>query len=74
MIAKIFKTGNSMALRLPRQLNPKVGTVTIETRGDAWIVHPVKPQKWPRGFFSKIRISDAAFARPEQGTHRPVDL
>lgn len=70
MIAKVFKTGNSMALRLPKQLSPKEGEVSIEVRGETWIVRPLKPERWPPGFFKKIRISDAAFARPPQGEHR----
>jgi virulence-associated protein VagC len=72
--AKIFKTGNSMALRLPSKLNPKVGEVSVEVQGDAWIVRPIKARKWPDGFFRKIRISEPAFARPNQGAHRPVEL
>jgi virulence-associated protein VagC len=74
MIAKIFKTGNSMALRLPKLLNPKEGVVSIEAEGSRWIVEPVKPKKWPRGFFKKIRIKDSAFARPKQGKHRSIAL
>jgi len=74
MVAKIFKTGNSLALRLPRALHPKVGAVSIEARGETWVVHPLKPAGWPRGFFSKIRIAGAAFERPAQGSHRPVEL
>jgi len=74
MIAKIFKTGNSMALRLPKLLNPKEGVVSIEAEGSRWIVEPVKPKKWPRGFFTKIRINDSAFTRPKQGKHRSIEL
>ena len=74
MFAKIFKTGNSLALRLPKKLHPEVGVVSIEVQGDGWVVHPVKPSRWPRGFFTKIRIKDPCFTRPEQGAHRPVDL
>lgn len=74
MLAKIFKTGNSMALRLPKQLSPKEGVVSIEAQGSRWIVEPVKPRKWPRGFFTKIQIEDSAFARPRQGKHRAIEL
>jgi virulence-associated protein VagC len=74
MLAKIFKSGNSMALRLPKNLNPKEGVVSIEAEGSRWIVEPVKPRKWPRDFFKKIRIDDSAFGRPGQGMHRNVEL
>ena len=74
MIAKIFKSGNSLALRLPNKLNPKIGSVFIEADGETWVVHPVKPDTWPRGFFQKIRIADPKFVRPEQGVHRSFEL
>jgi len=74
MIAKVFKTGNSMALRLPRELNPKAGEVSIERAGNCWLVEPVKPAKWPAGFFERIEIKSAAFKRATQGAHRSVRL
>jgi len=74
MTARIFKSGNSMALRLPKRLNPREGVVSIEADGEAWVVRPVKPKKWPRGFFKKIRITDPAFCRPPQGEHRTFEL
>jgi antitoxin component of MazEF toxin-antitoxin module len=73
MTAKIFKSGNSLALRLPRALNPAEGEVTIEAVGDRWIVSPVKPTAWPRGFFKRIRLADPApLSRPPQGKHRDI--
>jgi hypothetical protein len=47
----------------------------IETVGDRWIVSPIKPAAWPKGFFSRIRLSDPApFERPPQGEHRDIRL
>ena len=63
-----------MALRLPKQLKPKPGEVKIEVHGDAWIVLPAKAEKWPPGFFEKIRITDPGFSRPKQGRQRKVDF
>ncbi len=75
MIAKIFKSGNSLALRLPKELGAVVGEVRVEAAGDRWIVSPVKPDAWPRGFFSRIRFDDSApFKRPPQGNHREIRL
>lgn len=75
MIAKVFKSGNSLALRLPKELNPKEGEVEIEAVGDRWVVSPVKPVDWPDGFFSRIRLSDRApFERSSQGDHREIQL
>ena len=75
MIAKIFKSGNSLALRLPRELGAVVGEVRVEAAGDRWIVSPVKPASWPRGFFTRIRFDDPSpFKRPPQGKHREIRL
>jgi virulence-associated protein VagC len=75
MIAKIFKSGNSLALRLPKELHPVEGEVEIESVGDRWVVTPVKPRAWPKGFFTRIRLEDPApLKRPEQGKHRDVRL
>ena len=64
MIAKVFKSGNSYALRLPRELHPVAGKMHIETQGERWIVTPSKAREWPTGFFEDIRMEDAAFCRP----------
>ena len=75
MIAKIFKSGNSLALRLPKELCAKVGEVRVEAAGDRWVVTPVKPASWPPGFFESIRLEDpTSFERPSQGKHRKIDL
>jgi len=74
MIAKVFRSGNSLALRLPKELRPRVGEVKIEAVGDIWIVSPIAPikrDKWPKGFFARIRLSDPdSFRRPDQGEFR----
>jgi virulence-associated protein VagC len=75
MIAKVFKSGNSLALRLPKELKPEEGEVQIEVIGDRWVVSPVKPASWPKNFFQRIRLSDPTpFRRPPQGEHREIDL
>ncbi len=74
MIAKIFKSGNSLALRLPKELEPREGEVSIVREGDRWIVEPLKPDTWPEGFFDKIRIKDPRFKRHPQGESREIVL
>ncbi len=74
MKAKVFKSGNSLAVRIPRELGPREGEVVIERVGDRWIVEPIKPARWPDGFFQRIRIRDQMFSRPPQGEHRSVEL
>jgi virulence-associated protein VagC len=71
MIAKIFKSGNSLALRLPKELQPQEGEVEIEKDGERWIVSPVRPAAWPKNFFARIRLSDPTpLRRAPQGKHR----
>jgi antitoxin component of MazEF toxin-antitoxin module len=75
MIAKVFKSGNSLALRLPRELHPREGEMQIEAVGDRWIVSPVKSATWPKGFFARIRLSEPdLFQRPSQGESRDIRL
>lgn len=74
MITKVFKSGNSLALRLPRALSPSEGEMHIEALGERWIVTPVKPKEWPENFFADIRIEDDSFERPDQGMHREIKL
>jgi virulence-associated protein VagC len=68
MIAKVFKAGNWLALRLPKELNAREGEMRVEAVGDRWIVSPVKPARWPKKFFARIRLLDPdSFKRPSQG-------
>jgi len=73
MLTKVFKSGNSMALRIPKELEPQEGDMRIERKGKGWIVEPLPSQAWPRNFFKKIRIDDPAFVRADQGEHRSFD-
>ena len=71
MIAKIFRSGNSLALRIPKELQPEEGEVEIEQDGERWIVSPVRAATWPKNFFARIRLSDPTpLRRPSQGEHR----
>lgn len=70
MLTKVFKSGNSMALRIPKELDPREGEMRIERKGKRWIVEPVTSKAWPRNFFKRVRIKDPDFVRPEQGGHR----
>ena len=75
MLAKVFKSGNSYALRLPKELRPQKGVMRIEVVGDRWLVTGDKPSAWPKGFFSRIRLADPGpFKRPAQGKHREIQL
>ena len=73
MITKVFKSGNSMALRIPKELKPCEGEMSIYRKGNYWIVEPVPTKCWPQDFFKEIRIEDPDFDRPDQGAHRSFD-
>jgi virulence-associated protein VagC len=49
VIAKVFKSGNSLVLRLPKE-----GEMQIEVLGNRWIVSPIRQRSWPRGFFEVV--------------------
>ena len=73
MKTRIFKSGNSMALRIPGKFGAKEGEVSIELVGKCWIVEPVVSDAWPKGFFEDVRIKSPAFHRPAQGEHRSFE-
>jgi antitoxin VapB len=73
--AKLFKNGTSQAVRLPRAFRLPGKEASIHREGESIILEPLGLSKWPRNFFNTIRIGDAAFERPDQGTLPPaVDL
>jgi virulence-associated protein VagC len=70
--AKLFTTGGSQAVRLPRDYRFDGTEVLIRKEGKAVIIEPKSKRRWPRNFFKKIRITDRAFRRPDQGSIPPV--
>lgn len=70
--AKLFTTGGSQAVRLPKAFRFEGDEVLIRREGQKVILEPAKKSKWPRGFFESIRISDPAFQRPPQGEMPPA--
>jgi antitoxin VapB len=72
--AKLFTTGGSQAVRLPREFRFAGEEVSIRRDGRAVILEPKSKRRWPRGFFDTIRITDPEFRRPPQGELPPVRL
>ncbi len=66
--AKLFTTGGSQAVRLPKDFRFEGDEVLIRKEGKAVILEPKSKRGWPRSFFSRIRITDRAFKRPAQGS------
>jgi virulence-associated protein VagC len=68
---KIVETPEGPAVLLPEGFRFDCPMVTIERDGDAVILEPIPPAKWPEGFFDSIRIDDPTFKRPDQGEMPP---
>lgn len=63
METKVFRSGNSLAVRLPKELEMSCGTVSIHREGRRIIIEEVTENGWPNGFFESIRISRKNFGR-----------
>jgi virulence-associated protein VagC len=70
--AKLFMTGGSQAVRLPKDYRFNGTEVFIRKEGKAVIIEPKSKRRWPRNFFRKIRITDRVFRRPEQRALPPA--
>ena len=63
-----------MVLRIPEELEPREGKMSIYRKGNCWIVEPLQTESWPEDFLERIHIDDPSFVRHDQGEHRPVDF
>ncbi|MGL4398648.1 MAG: antitoxin [Luteolibacter sp.] len=63
MKTKIFKSGNSLAVRLPKAFELSCGPVSIHREGSRIIIEEVSETGWPAGFFESIQITRKDFAR-----------
>ena len=70
--AEIFHTGRGQAVELPEEFRFSTNSVSIRREGEAVILEPIKPRRWPDGFFENIRIDDPSFGRPDQGQVPPM--
>ena len=72
MKTTLFVNGRSQAVRIPKELRFAGREVSIRRLGDGVFLSPVKAIAWPEGFFSRIRIDDPDFNRPDQGELPPL--
>ena len=73
MKTKVFKSGNSLAVRLPKELEIPCGDVSIRREGKLIVIEELSPTGWPKGFFEEIRISRDHFGRePVHYEERPL--
>lgn len=71
--AKVFWTGRSQAVRLPKEFRFTSDTVLVRREGDAVILEPV--DEWPEGYVESFAGVPADFERPAQGeTERRDEL
>jgi virulence-associated protein VagC len=69
--AEIIETSEGQAVCLRDEFRFDATRVSIRRQGEAVILEPLRPTKWPDGFFDQIRIDDPAFDRPPQGETPP---
>jgi antitoxin VapB len=54
--AKVFWTGRSQAVRLPKEFRFDDEEVEIRKEGDRVILEPIhRPRRWPRGYWERLR-------------------
>lgn len=68
MTAKVFKNGNSQAVRLPKELRfgPETHEVSIRREGEALILEPLQKEEWPEEFWQAFGGMPEGFERPKQ--------
>jgi len=66
-IAKVFYSGRSQAVRIPKEFRFHDKELHICKEGEAVILEPLKKAGWPKGFWDKIHIRDQRFSRAPQG-------
>lgn len=63
MQTKVFRSGNSLAVRLPKELELPCGPVSIRREGEKLVIEEITGTGWPEGFFESIRIESEDFGR-----------
>ena len=64
-IARVFRTGRSQAVRLPKEFRFDTDTVLIHREGSSVILEPVR--EWPAGYVESFVGVPEDFERPAQG-------
>jgi antitoxin VapB len=63
--AKVFWTGRSQAVRLPKEFRFNTSTVRVHREGEAIVLEPT--HAWPEGYVESFAGMPGDFERPEQG-------
>ncbi len=65
MRAKVFWTGRSQAVRLPKEYRFRTDTVLVHREGEAVVLEPA--DEWPEGYVKSFAGVPDDFERPPQG-------
>jgi len=63
--ARVFWTGRSQAIRLPKEFRFETDTVLVHREGQAVVVEPA--DEWPEGYVDSFAGVPDDFTRPSQG-------
>lgn len=63
--ARVFRTGRSQAVRLPKEFRFDTDTVLVRREGSAVILEPAR--EWPEGYIESFAGIPDDFERPAQG-------
>lgn len=74
--AKVFKSGNSQAIRLPKEFRfpPDTEEVAIHREGQRIILESVPVQEWPESFWRAFGAVTEDFERPPQRRQKRESL
>ena len=64
--ARVFTTGRSQAVRLPKEFRFDTDTVLVHREGSAVILEPAR--EWPEGYVESFAGVPEDFERPDQGS------
>jgi virulence-associated protein VagC len=66
--AKVFWSGNSQAIRLPKDFRfpPETDEVVIHREGERLVLEPLKIEQWPESFWHAFDGMPEDFERPPQ--------
>jgi len=65
VIARVFKTGRSQAVRLPKEFRFDTDTVLVHRQGSAVVLEPTR--EWPTDWIHSFAGVADDFDRPDQG-------
>jgi antitoxin VapB len=67
-MAKVFQSGNSQAVRLPKEFRFPAGVeeVAVRRQGDQIILEPLEHEEWPEDFWQAFGELSPDFERPKQ--------